>query len=114
MYIQDIEFTYESTTKGKYFLITTKTDYKKASIEAKDMLKYIYPNRPPTISNTQAHQMKAPSSTTTYQPTHKHSCNFMSPTQSQKHNSTKDLNSSFMKNPTPKKKRHQRNLPTHP
>ena len=46
MYIQDIESTYESTTKGKYFLITTKTDYKKASIEAKDMLKYIYPNRP--------------------------------------------------------------------
>ena len=45
MYIQDIESAYESTTKGKYFLITTNTDYKKASIEAKDMLKYVYPNR---------------------------------------------------------------------
>ena len=45
MYIQDIEVTHESTTKGKYFLITTKSDYKKASIEAKDMLNYIYPNR---------------------------------------------------------------------
>ena len=46
MYIQDIESTYESTTKGKYVLITTKADYKKASIEAKDMLKHVYPNRP--------------------------------------------------------------------
>ena len=46
MYIQDIESIYESTTKGKYFLITTKTDYKKASIEAKYVLKDIYPNRP--------------------------------------------------------------------
>ena len=45
MYIQDMEVTHESTTKGKYFLITTKSDYKKASIEAKDMLNYIYPNR---------------------------------------------------------------------
>ena len=45
MYIQDIESTYESTTKGKYFLITTKTDNKKTSIEAKDMLQYVYPNR---------------------------------------------------------------------
>ena len=45
MYIQDIEVTHESTTKGKYFLITTKSDYKKTSIEANDMLNYIYPNR---------------------------------------------------------------------
>ena len=45
MYIQDIESTYESTTKGKYFLITAKTDYTKASIEAKGMLKYFYANR---------------------------------------------------------------------
>ena len=44
MYIQDIELTYEYTTKGNYFLIITKTDYKKASIEAKDMIKYVYPN----------------------------------------------------------------------
>ena len=29
MYIQDIEQTHESILKGKYFLITTKTDYKK-------------------------------------------------------------------------------------
>ena len=45
MYIQDIESTYESTTKGKYFLIATKTNYKKATVEAKDMLKYVYHNR---------------------------------------------------------------------
>ena len=29
MYIQDIEKIYESTTKVKYFLITTKSAYKK-------------------------------------------------------------------------------------
>ena len=29
LYIQDIEQTHESILKGKYFLITTKTDYKK-------------------------------------------------------------------------------------
>ena len=45
MYIQDIESTHEYTTKGTYFLITTKTDYKKATIEAKDTLQYVYPNR---------------------------------------------------------------------
>ena len=45
MYIQDIELTHECTTKGKCFLITTKSDYKKASIEAKDMINYVYPNR---------------------------------------------------------------------
>ena len=44
MYIQDIELTHKSTTKGKYFLINTKTDYKKATIEAKNILKYVYPN----------------------------------------------------------------------
>ena len=48
MYIQDIEETYESTTKGKYFLITTKTDYRKALTEANDMIKYIYPERTDT------------------------------------------------------------------
>ena len=45
MYIQEIEVTHESTTKGNYFLITTKSDYNKASIEAKDMINYTYPNR---------------------------------------------------------------------
>ena len=44
MYIQHIESTHESTTKGNYFLISTKIGYKKASIEAKDMIKYVYPN----------------------------------------------------------------------
>ena len=29
LYIQDIEQTHESKLKGNYFLITTKTDYKK-------------------------------------------------------------------------------------
>ena len=45
MYIQDIEETYESTYKGKYFLITTITDYRKALTEANDMITYIYPDR---------------------------------------------------------------------
>ena len=45
MYIQGIELTHKSTTNGKYFLITTKTNYKKVTIKAKDMLKYDYPNR---------------------------------------------------------------------
>ena len=44
MYIQDIESTHESTTKGKYFLITKKSEYKKTTIEAKYMLKNIYSN----------------------------------------------------------------------
>ena len=51
MYVQDIEQTRESTTKGEYFLITTKTDYKKGTIEAKDMLTYIYLNRKITDIN---------------------------------------------------------------
>ena len=42
MYIQDIEETYESTSKGKYFLITTKTDYRKSLTEAYDIIKCIY------------------------------------------------------------------------
>ena len=45
MYIQDIELTHETTTKGEYFLITTELDYKKASIEAKDMINDVYPSR---------------------------------------------------------------------
>ena len=48
MYIQDIESTHESKTKGKYFLITTKTDDKKATIEVKDVLQYVYPNQKST------------------------------------------------------------------
>ena len=39
MYIQDIEDTYESTSNAKYFLITTKTDHRKALTEANDMIK---------------------------------------------------------------------------
>lgn len=50
MCIQDIEQTYASTLKGKYFLITTQTDYIKLSTEANDMIKYIYPER--IIKNT--------------------------------------------------------------
>ena len=45
MYIQDIEETYESISKGKYFLIIAKTDYIKALIEVNNMIKYIYPDR---------------------------------------------------------------------
>ena len=51
MYIQDIEETYQSTSKGKYFLITTKIDYRKALTEANDMIKYIYPERNNTNYN---------------------------------------------------------------
>ena len=40
MYIQDIQQKHEYTLKGKYFLITTNTDYKKSFIEAKDMVNY--------------------------------------------------------------------------
>ena len=62
MYIQGIEVTHGSTTKGKYFLITTKSDYKKASIEAKDMLNYIYPNRVTNNIQYTSHNTKTPSS----------------------------------------------------
>ena len=51
MYIQDIEETYESTLKGKYFIITTKKDYRKALTEAKDMIKNIYPDRTNKVFN---------------------------------------------------------------
>ena len=45
MYIQDIEETYESISKGEYFLITAKTDYINVLTEANNMIKYIYPDR---------------------------------------------------------------------
>ena len=44
-YIQDIEPTNEAKQKGKYFLIITKADYRKAVVEVNDLIKYIYPNR---------------------------------------------------------------------
>ena len=40
-----METTNESTSKDKYFMITTKKDYKLAVKEIKTMLKYIYPER---------------------------------------------------------------------
>ena len=40
-----METTNESTSKGNYFMITTKKDYKFAVMEVKTMLKYIYPER---------------------------------------------------------------------
>ena len=46
--IQDIKLTQESTIKGKYFLFTTHTDYKKSTIEEKYILKYAYSNRTST------------------------------------------------------------------
>ena len=55
MYIQDIEETYESTSKGKYFLITIKTDYRKALTKANNMIKYTYPDRV-TIELTTSNQ----------------------------------------------------------
>ena len=44
-YIKSIETTNESSSKGKYFMITTKKDYKLAVKEVKTMLKYVYPDR---------------------------------------------------------------------
>ena len=60
MYIQDIEETYESTSKGKYFLITTKADYRKALAEANGMIKYIYPDRMTTELNTSIQRINIP------------------------------------------------------
>ena len=40
-----METTNESTSKGTYFMITTKTDYKFTVKEVKTMLKYVYPER---------------------------------------------------------------------
>ena len=48
---QDVEETYESTSKGKYLLITIKTDYRKALTETNDIIKYIYPERTNTNYN---------------------------------------------------------------
>ena len=52
-YIQDIEPTYESKQKGKYFSMTTKTDYRKAVVEVNDMIEYIYHNRITTPQRSQ-------------------------------------------------------------
>ena len=60
MYIQHIEETYESTSKGKYFLITTKTDYRKVLTEANDMIKYIYPDRVTTELKTSIQRSNIP------------------------------------------------------
>ena len=60
MYIQDIEESYESTSKGKYFLITTKTDYRKVLTEANDMIKYIYPDRVTTELKTSIQRINVP------------------------------------------------------
>ena len=54
MYIQDIEQTHDSTLKGNYFLITTKTDYTKSLMEENEIFKCIYPQRPSTMFNTQS------------------------------------------------------------
>ena len=45
IYVQDIEETYESTFKGKYFLITTKNRLQESIYrKANDMIKHIYPD----------------------------------------------------------------------
>ena len=51
MYIQDIEETYESISNGKYFLITTKIDYRNALTEANAMIRHSYPERTNTNYN---------------------------------------------------------------
>ena len=45
-YVQIIEPKNELKQKSKYFMITTKTDYRKLVKEVNSMVKYIYPNRP--------------------------------------------------------------------
>ena len=44
-YIKSIETTNESSSKGKYFMITTKKDYRLAVKEVKTRIKYVYPDR---------------------------------------------------------------------
>ena len=44
-YVHIMELTNESSSKEKYFMIATKKDYKKAVVEVKSMIKYIYPDR---------------------------------------------------------------------
>jgi len=44
-YVQSMEITNESTSKGKYFMITTTKYYKHAVMEVKTMIKYIYRER---------------------------------------------------------------------
>ena len=60
MYIQDIEETYESIPKVKYFLITTKIDYRRTLTEANDMIDYIYPKRTNTNYNMYNHRSNVP------------------------------------------------------
>ena len=82
MYIQDIEEIYESTLKWKYFLITTKTDYRKLLAEANNMIKYIYPDRTNKGSAYQTKGIIHQSSTPTSPPTPKDSWAFMNQIQS--------------------------------
>ena len=44
-YVQSMDITNESQTKGKYFTITINTDYKNAVKEVKGMIKYVYLDR---------------------------------------------------------------------
>ena len=44
-YLQSMEITNESASKGRYFMITTIKEYKQAVVEVKTMIKYIYPER---------------------------------------------------------------------
>ena len=44
-YVQSMDITNESQTKGKYFTITINTDYKNAVDEVKGMIKYVYLDR---------------------------------------------------------------------
>ena len=44
-YVQSMDITNESQTKGKYFTITIKTYYKNVAKEVKGMIKYVYLDR---------------------------------------------------------------------
>ena len=87
IYIQDIEETYESTSKGKYFLITTKIYYRKSLTEANDMIKYIYPERNNIKYNIYNQRSNIPIVHTNVS---KHSWAFMNLIQSHPNPNTKD------------------------
>ena len=59
-YTQDIEATHESKLKENYFLIATKTEYKKTLFEAKEVVKNIYPQRSNIDLNTARQSMITP------------------------------------------------------
>ena len=60
LYIQVIKQTHESKLKGKYFLTTTNTEYKKVLIEATEIVNYIYPQIYTTYLNSSSQRSNIP------------------------------------------------------